>query len=71
MSAIVRCRWCGAEFEVGREQIVAGDWRRLCPHCRPTPPDPSTAATCCEGCGRPAVAGGRRICARCAGVMAA
>ena len=27
------CRRCGAEFEPGREAIMAGTWR-LCPACR-------------------------------------
>ena len=67
MTMVVTCPRCQAEYEATCDEIGAGTWRRHCPVCHLPP---QSAATTCEGCGRPLRAGNRRICAACLGIAA-
>lgn len=69
VTALVRCRACGDEFEVPRAEIVGGSWQRPCPRCHP-PSLPPSQPSICEGCGRTLRAGKRTVCATCLGIAA-
>ena len=69
MTVITSCRVCGAEYEAGRERIIAGDWR-VCLECqseRQLRPEYPVGGRC-DRCRRPLRDKRQYICVTCASI---